>query len=113
MFRLLWPLCVFLLCSFLVYGLWPLAWERMVSGEELCVVWPYLVPVGVYLLWYSIKAQKQDAAILATPLLSPHVWTHSLVGWLLQLQDRLPWLCTMYVIFWIYELLHSVFKVIQ
>jgi len=110
--RLIWPLALISIISFVIYGFWPMGWQHMTVGEEQSGLWPYFLPLGVGLVVYAIKQKSCEHAILAMPFVAPHIWTHSLVGWLLQLQKYPKLLRLACIGLWVYEFLNSVLKII-
>ena len=110
--RLIWPLVLILTISFAIYGFWPMCWQHVAVGEEQSRLWPYFLPLGLGLVVYALKQESHEHAILAMPFIAPHIWTHSLVGWLLQLQKYPKLLQLAYIGLWVYEFLNSIFKVI-
>jgi hypothetical protein len=69
--------CAIILITIL-YGDWlnvshakDLAWEFNYS------LWPYSLPIGIFLLWWACRKNKLEAALLSSPLSSPYTLIHS------------------------------------
>lgn len=59
--------------SFLVYGLWPLKVMGMVNGVDNSSLWPFGIPVGLFLLYKAIHDRNQLFAMGASPFIAPYV----------------------------------------
>jgi hypothetical protein len=77
--QLVTPSIVLFTFSFMAYGLWPVMSDPsiMVNTEHNVSMWPSSVPVGLVLLYMSIKNKKEEYALLSTPFLSPYIAPHS------------------------------------
>lgn len=75
--RVFSPFLIVTLLSFLVFGLWPLRFEREVSLWWNASFWPASLPVGLALLVASMRKDKIEFAIGASPCFSPYVLFHS------------------------------------
>lgn len=80
--RVFAPVTAALALSLLVYGPWPLnslEIARMSTGWNASL-WPMSLPVGLGLLWASLRRQDQRYAMGAAPCLSPYVLFHAWSG---------------------------------
>lgn len=84
------PFTIILLLSFAIFGLWPLGASRTVKYFWNASLWPMSIPVGLALLVTSIRRQKVEYAMAASPCLSPYVLLHSWVGVLLAIVASTP-----------------------
>jgi hypothetical protein len=78
--RVFWPVTVALLISFLIYGLWPLHFERELNHWWNASLFPASIPVGVGLLVASLRKRSIGYAMGASPCLSPYVLLHAWSG---------------------------------
>jgi hypothetical protein len=66
-------------------------------------IWPYGIPVGVALIYWSIKKKDETYGVMASPLLSPYVNGPSYIGLAAMLAAKWPRLfLSLYAAFWIY-----------
>jgi len=84
------PFTIVLLLSFAVFGLWPLGAARTGAYWWNASLWPMSIPVGLALFVTSIRKQKIEYAIAASPTLSPYVLFHSWIGVLLAIVSSTP-----------------------
>ena len=76
--RVFWPVSLTVLACLLIYR-----GELLHMTDASTVYWnlarfPYLVPVGLILLWRAIRGRKINKAIMAGPFLSPYIGAQSL-----------------------------------
>jgi hypothetical protein len=74
------PFTVVLGASFLVYGLWPLNFSLALGWDGNASLWPVSLPIGLVLLYRSIKNRDINAAVAASPCFSPYLLLQSYVG---------------------------------
>jgi len=84
------PFTIVLALSFAIYGLWPLGSSRTADYWWNASLWPMSIPVGLALFVTSIRKQKIEYAMAASPCLSPYVLLHSWVGVLLAIVSSVP-----------------------
>jgi len=84
------PFTAILLLSFVIFGLWPLGASRTENYWWNASLWPMSIPVGLALLVTSIRKQKIEYAMAASPCLSPYVLFHSWVGAILAIVSSTP-----------------------
>ena len=75
------PLVVMLMVSIVIWGSW---WMQLGDGLS-GVAWnfapfPYMIPVGLYLLWKAWRSEDEIIAACATPFLVPYFAPYSLTG---------------------------------
>ena len=75
------PLIIMLIASIAIWGAW---WQHLGSGLT-SVHWniapfPYMIPVGVFLLWKAWQSDDEIIAACATPFLVPYFAPYSLTG---------------------------------
>ena len=75
-----WPVSVCSVASVLLFGPWPLRFQREVSLGWNASLWPMSIPVGLALLVASIRTRKANYAMAASPCLSPYVLLHAWSG---------------------------------
>lgn len=77
----LMPLIIMLIASIAIWGTW---WQHLGSGLK-DVPWnfapfPYMIPVGLFLLWKAWQKDDEIIAACATPFLVPYFAPYSLTG---------------------------------
>lgn len=100
-FRTFAPVTVLLLLSFWLYGFWFLQFSSLVSDPNNMSLFPYSVPIGLYLLWTSIKSRDMRPAMASSPLLAPYVTQFSYAAVLASLLQKPKWLAIVSVTLWI------------
>ncbi len=88
--RVFGPVTVTMLLSFVLFGPWPLRFERELSLWWNASLWPASIPVGLALLVTAIRKRRIEYAIGASPCLSPYILLHSWVGALLAVVASVP-----------------------
>jgi hypothetical protein len=90
-FKTFWPVSSAFGISFLLFGFWPAHAVDVNMGVN-SGLWPHSIPVGLVLLFISLRTHNIRLAMISAPFLSPYVpphgWTVSLLG-LLPLQAEL------------------------
>jgi hypothetical protein len=75
------PLAFMLACSVLIWGAW---WQRLGNGlfdaKWNYAPFPYMIPVGVYLLWQAWKRNDDILAACSTMFFVPYFAPYSLAG---------------------------------
>jgi hypothetical protein len=82
------PVTLAYLLSFALYGFWVLYLKDMGSNPERITGFPWVVPLGLFLLIQSIRRRERDLAIVAGPFLAPYVSQFSYAAVLLGLFRR-------------------------
>jgi len=75
--RVFAPVSLVTLLSFALYGFWPLQSANMHSSPWNTSLFPWLVPLGVYLLYRALKEHNIKWAIVSAPFFAPYVVLHS------------------------------------
>lgn len=78
--RVFWPVTVAMLATFVIFGLWPLAFTERVTYWWNASLWPSSIPVGLTLLVVAVKKRDMRYSMGASPCLSPYVLLHSWSG---------------------------------
>lgn len=71
--RVFAPVTAAYLISFLIYGLWPLKVMGMTNNPFNSSLWPFGIPLGIFLLYKAIRDKNQLFAMGASPFLAPYV----------------------------------------
>jgi hypothetical protein len=88
-FKTFWPVTLAFLISFAIYGVWinnSAKWVEVWKGNPFgnASLFPWTVPLGVGILFYTIRKKLKTLSISASPLLSPYVtmqsWSSFLLG---------------------------------
>jgi hypothetical protein len=99
--RVFGPITVAMLLSFVLFGLWPLRFERELDLWWNASLWPTSIPVGLALLVSAVRKGKIEYAMGASPCLAPYVLLHSWVGALLAIVASLPEMVAAVIGLWI------------
>jgi hypothetical protein len=86
------PFTAVLMSTFLVFGLWPLRFERELGLWWNASLWPLSIPIGLGLLTAALKRNEIRFGISSSPFLSPYVLLHSYAGVLLAVVHDLAYL---------------------
>lgn len=77
--RIFAPVAIFSVLACIPFGFWPAElFNATAMGWNIASNFPYLVPVGIIMLYQSVKEGKQGLAIASGPFLSPYVGVQSL-----------------------------------
>jgi hypothetical protein len=75
------PLVLVGIASVIIWGAW---WQQLGGGVEYqnwnYAPWPWLIPVGLYLLWWAWRENDEIIAASATIFFVPYFAPYSLVG---------------------------------
>jgi hypothetical protein len=71
------PVTLILGASFLLYGFWVMTFIGKSQNVVNMSIFPYLVPVGLYLLWEAMRHRYARPAMAASPFFAPY---HTLFG---------------------------------
>jgi hypothetical protein len=66
------PVALMLIASFAIYGFWILTFVGKSQNGVNMSIFPYLVPVGLYLLWSAIMQRQARPAMAAGPFFAPY-----------------------------------------
>jgi hypothetical protein len=101
------------LVSFLIWGFWPrdilnFAQTNLLNGWWNRSFWPYSIPLGLGLVYWSIKKRDECYGVMASPLLFPYVNAPSYIGLLAVLACKWP---KFFVLSYLLYFLYVVFAV--
>lgn len=99
--RVFLPIMIAFAFSFFLYGLWPLKFPNVLDVPYNISPWPYAIPLGVFLIIYSLKKRKIELNLLSIPLLTPYFAPYSLPVPLLSLVQYPYLLLIIEIGFWI------------
>ena len=99
------PSFLLFLCSLIVWPMWPLkileAAPTLTAGSWNSALWPWGIPVGIFLLWYSWKYADERWGIAATPFLFPYINLPNYLGLMIALAARWPkWALIAWALMW-------------
>ncbi len=103
--RILFPILVVTLISFLIYGFWPLELYNLlnlISQNANVSIWPYGLPIGIVLLAIAIKQRNVYLGGLATYFFTPYLISHSLFAYTAVLFTQIPkkWSTLIFILLW-------------
>lgn len=94
--RLLAPVTLALIGSFLVFGFWPAAAPDLRTAWWNASLWPWGIPIGATLSLFAVWRRNMRWAIGASPFLAPyltgHTWAFAWLGGLLVVGEAWPML---------------------
>lgn len=82
------PVTLLLSASFLLYGFWVMTFIGKSQDVANISIFPYLVPIGLYLVWIAIRERCERPAMAAGPFFSPYHTLFSLAVPLVALFER-------------------------
>lgn len=71
------PVALLLTASFLLYGPWLTQFPNLIRASWNASLFPYELPIGLYLLWAALSQRRARPAMACSPFLSPY---HTLWG---------------------------------
>lgn len=103
-----------LLISFIIWGFWPMeifhfAQVNLINGWWNRSLWPYSIPFGLFLIYFSIKKNDVGYGLMASPLLFPYVTTASYIGLLVVIASKWPKLFGLIYLLYLAYILFIVF----
>jgi hypothetical protein len=92
--------------SLLIWPLWPLEMFEiapiLTSGSWNSALWPWGLPIGIFLLWYSWKNADDRWGVVATPFLFPYVNLPNYLGLMIVLASKWPrWTLIIWAVMWV------------
>jgi hypothetical protein len=98
-----------LVVSWLFWGLWPKAIlefgkTQLIDGWWNFSLWPYSIPVGILMVYLSIRKKDVGYGIIASPLLFPYVNGPSYIGLIAVVAAKWPrffGLCSVIILLYI------------
>jgi hypothetical protein len=76
--RVFWPISITFLASLFIFGIWPLHSLEVTNRLWNISLWPYSIPFGLVLFYFSIRLQKINLSITASPFVTPYLAGYSL-----------------------------------
>lgn len=95
------PVTILLLISFSLYGFWFLQFRWLENNLNNMSLFPYSLPISLYLLWLSIKTRDARPAMASSPFLAPYVTQFSYAAVLAALLQKPKWLTVTSALLWI------------
>ena len=92
--------------SLVIWPLWPLKIidiaPVLTAGNWNSALWPWGIPIGVFLLWYSWRTAEDHWGVAATPFLFPYINLPNYLGLLIALATKWPrWTLYIWLLTWI------------
>lgn len=104
------PVSALLVLSFALFGIWPLRFSQTLAWSvDNTSLFPWSVPIGLFLLWTGIRARRAERALASSPFLAPYVLQFTWAALLVDLLDRPKLLFLAWVALWIPVLLRVFF----
>jgi hypothetical protein len=100
-FRDFLPVTVAYLISFALYGFWPLQCVGMNTNPENMSAWPWVVPLGLFLVHRAVADNDRNLSIIAGPLLAPYASQFSYAAPLLALFSKPRLFLMAWVALWV------------
>jgi hypothetical protein len=101
------PVTILLLASFALYGFWVLTFIGKSQNAVNMSLFPYSIPLAVYLLWVAISQRRAKLAMAAGPFLAPYHTLFSLAAPLVALFDYPKLLAFVSVCLWMHGVVHA------
>ena len=89
------------LLSFLLYGFWLKHLFNMANNPWNFGIFPYLVPIGIFLLYKALQQQDKRLAGMSSPMIAPYVTTYNFSIMLLSLFNRPALFLAAWVVLWL------------
>jgi hypothetical protein len=95
------PVTAAYLLSFLMYGFWPKHLFNMPNNPWNSGLFPYLLPIGLFLLYKALQLKDKRLSGISSPLVSPYVTGYNFSIVLLSLFNRPVLFLAAWVVFWL------------
>ena len=95
------PVTTAYLISFLLYGFWFKHLFNMTNNPWNFGIFPYLVPIGLFLLYKGLEQQDKRLAGMSTPLVAPYATNYNFSIMLLSLFNRPALFIAAWVVLWL------------
>lgn len=95
------PVLILLVASFALYGFWPLSFFEVGESFYNVALFPYLIPLGAYL----ILTRQYRPSAAASPFLSPHFTMSTLAVPMVALFSKPKYLAMASAVTWMYVLI--------
>ena len=89
------------LLSFLLYGFWPQQLSNMQANPWNMGIFPYLVPIGLFLLYEALRQRDKRLAGISGPLIAPYVTSYNFAIVLLSLFNRPALFLATWAVLWL------------
>jgi hypothetical protein len=99
--RVFAPITGAYLLSFFMYGFWPGYLFNMPNNPWNWGLFPYLVPIGIFLLYKALQQKDKRLAGISSPLVAPYVTGYNFSIILLSLFNRPALFLTAWAAIWI------------
>jgi hypothetical protein len=103
------PVTLMLCASFALYGFWILTFVGKSQNSVNMSLFPYSVPLGLYLLWVAITQRRARPAMAAGPFLAPYHTLFTLAAPLVALLDHPKLLAIVSACLWIHGIVRVLF----
>jgi hypothetical protein len=101
------PVTIMLCVSFALYGFWFLTFVGKSQNAVNVSLFPYSVPLGLYMLWTAIAQRRARLAMAASPFVAPYHTLFSLAAPLVALFDYPRLFAVTSVCLWIHGVFHA------
>ena len=106
--RLLIPVAIVLALSFIFWGFWPLEIKPVNQTVWNFAPWPFLIPLGAYMLFRAYRSNDIFMAAAATPFLVPYIAPYSVASLLAFSGSKYRReALIVYIAFWVYFIVES------
>jgi hypothetical protein len=95
------PVTAAYLLSFLMYGFWPKHLFNMPNNPWNSGLFPYLLPIGIFLLYKALQLKDKRLSGISSPLVSPYVTGYNFSIVLLSLFNRPLLFLAAWVVLWL------------
>lgn len=99
--RIFAPVSGAYLLSFFMYGFWPKYLFNMPNNPWNFGIFPYLVPIGLFLIYKALQQKNKRLAGMSGPLIAPYVTTYNFAIMLLSLFDRPALFLAAWIVLWL------------
>jgi len=99
--RVFAPVTVAYLLSFALYGFWFKHLFNMTNNPWNFGLFPYLVPIGIFLLYKALQQNDKRLAGISTPLIAPYVTGYNFSIVLLSLFNRPALFVAAWAVIWV------------
>lgn len=94
------PVSLLLIASFVFYGLWPMSFSSKAVASWNVSLFPYLIPIGVLLVFLAIRRSQQQPAMAAGICFAPYFSMLSVASMLTALLEQPTLMVTAWAVLW-------------